>query len=312
MKSGAAIQTFLLSAIIALPVFMCARMAGAQTLPPPDSPGFIKSAEMVFLTFDQRTGSPFVRVDRGSANGIKRGSEFLVFIDGKLSGTFTADSVLNRACAGLLRNAPPVPSQSLPLTVDLVPQTLPGQSALVPRLSSIPGDIALPRGGGLTFPWRAEYDTGLNQAFRTVAGGPGAAPRTAPPPPPDTPAPPFLPPAVVLATSAPLPGEISAAPADIFRVRELDPDMAREIKSGFFVEPGDCIHVAPWPGEPSGRFIELGQDMTIVLPGPRFVSADRKSLLRIEKELRDIPPGNAGATVSPCVKSGQTMQPNPD
>jgi hypothetical protein len=88
--------------------------------------------------------------------------------------------------------------------------------------------------------------------------------------------------------------------------------MAREIKSGFFVEPGDCIHVAPWPGEPSGRFLELGPDMTIVLPGPRFVSADGKSLLRIEKELRDILPGKPGPAVSPCVKSGQAMQHYPD
>lgn len=279
----------------------------------------IKSAEMVFLTFDPRTGSPYVRVDRGRAHGMARGGEFLVFIDGKLFGTLVIDSVLTRACAGLLKDGPPLPTQNQPMAVDLVPQSIsaPGQSQLVPLIEPIgpAGGIALPRRGvrSISEPWRSEYDTGLNATFRAIAGSKGAVPRYAPPPPPGGRAPVITP--IAIPRDNPVPGEISAAPLDLFRVRELDPDMAREIKSGFFLEPGDCVHIMPWPGEQSGRFMVMDVEMTVELPGPRFVSAKGKSLARLEKELCDLWPAYQGLSqpvVSPCIKTGQSMQMNTD
>jgi len=278
----------------------------------PETAMLMKSVEMIFLTFDSRTGNPYVRINRGRSHGLATGDAFLVFRDGSPAGALTLDSVLAESCAGLLQGAPPLPSQNLPLAVDLVPQNhappAPGRGAMAGPGGVGAGGMQITHRGSrsLNEPWRPEYDSPMNAVFRAFAQT-GAAPIIAPPPSLDKFAPP--PESSLLASNQ------SSTPQTQYRVRELDPEFAREIKSGFFVEPGDCLHIAPWPGIPAGRFLVVDQAQTIELPGPRFVSTNGKSLSRLEKEIGGLMAQTGEQqqpAISPCIAIAPTQDSNPE
>ena len=284
-----------------------------QPFPDPQFPSLSQSATamesvtMQLLTIDARSGAPEVWLDRGRQHGLEADQTFTVSIEGETAGVLTLNSVLSASAAGRFnawnrQAADRVLQQGEPVT--LIPRAAPAATftcLAMPCGNTDP--IAIPRTRSAPFasPWNSDYDTGLNEAFRAIADA-GAPPAAELPPPPPTRSP-----AQVDATHllAPYP-EPDQAPEQ-FIIRPLDPDLAREIKSGYFIEPGDCLHIAPWPDHEQGHFTVIGREESLSVPGGYSYTTRGRTLTRLENELRTDPVlanEEQPVLVSPCTNTG--------
>ena len=259
--------------------------------------------EMHLLDHDAGAALPVVWFDLGQSQGVRPGDTYRVYHQGRFAGSLAVDTVLHVTSSGTLTPAPGYDGPLFDASFEFVnstPRAAPGLDHAF-RISD-PGATALslgairaPERGAdiMGSPWRNEYDADLDSVFRTFAAS-GNVPGKAPPAPPQPGGPVKPPEHEIVAVPPPQAG---------YRLRELDPDLAVEIKSGFIVEAGDCLHAAPWPDRADGYFIDIQADQTILVPGPFFVSTQGKSITRLEKELRDLPPFHGSrVTITPCAK----------
>ena len=260
------------------------------------------------LTYDARTGRPQVWIDRGREHGLGRGNAFLALMDGNPVGVLTLDTILSQAAAG---EFDPEPGFSMPgeeISVTLSPVSAASGDFMLAQAFQGPvqAGIALPRKHSNPFnaPWLAEYDSSLNATFRAIAES-GAAPEAAIPPPPV---------AGASQTAPILIPELNTAPSsNQYRIRALDPDMAADIKSSFFIEPGDCLHIAPWPGIDTGYFTVVDDDEAFLLPDDGMANTSGKTIARLEKELRNMTIFQAlqsPVQITPCVKTSKINNPD--
>lgn len=77
------------------------------------------------------------------------------------------------------------------------------------------------------------------------------------------------------------------APPFEYDVVAIDGDIATEVKSGYFIEEGDCVHISPWPESGTGRAVIIGKDLKVNYPGGPAILIKGKTLLSLEKSISD-------------------------
>ena len=88
-----------------------------------------------------------------------------------------------------------------------------------------------------------------------------------------------------------------------YEIVAIDPDIATEVKSGYFIEEGDCVHIAPWPDSDTGQAVIIGKEMKLNYPGGAMFLTKGKTLLSLEKAISDylVEKGTPSkVAVSPC------------
>ena len=72
-----------------------------------------------------------------------------------------------------------------------------------------------------------------------------------------------------------------------YEVVAIGADIAADVKSSYFVEEGDCVHIAPWPESDNGHAAIIGKEMKLNYPGGPMFTTKGKTLLSLEKAISD-------------------------
>jgi len=231
-------------------------------------------------------------LDRGKTDGVSPGSAFDVSAKGIPAGTLWIDEALQYTSAGRLVAIKGCPNLSSGVTLSLVfketARTLSLPLIAIPAGREIP---ALPGIGA------GESDNSLLMNFlawtdkkKTVR-----APAFAPVPPDSVIS------ELVTSPAAPAgPPKIEEKPEPAAETVSVDYD----IKSSYFVEEGDCLHISPWPGADSGRNVKIGASLEIEYPGGGKISVKDRSIAALEMDYEQFLSKRGIRTkpdISPCI-----------
>ena len=232
---------------------------------------------------------PCVLVPLGRERGIESGDVLMASKGDLHVGVIEIDTVFNETAAGVFHSAPTYSgplctggetraSEPAEFDLQLIKSSQTGPHATRGK----PPEIFVPRGPAPDNEAEpGEVDPSLRAHLVMWAEGDVTA----------LPAPAPAQPATTETTSAAPaqelpPKVITAAHAEgRFEVVHLDPLIADQIKSSFYVEPGDYLLVDPWPGRPRGRVVLIGKDETIAYPGDINVSTRGRTITMLEQEI---------------------------
>ena len=246
------------------------------------APGF--EAEMHLLGADMRDGRSMVWISLGKKQNAAKGDKFEIYDVGAHIGAIELDYVLYMTSSGKLILSPGRGIPAMDRMYTFIPQ--PGSAAAAAEMFVPDAAIFVPPPGGgrriTNNGWRPEWDKALNMNFRAWAEIPATLP-----PAPATPA------------------QTATSTLPDVTVDDMDPEMADDINSSFFIEPGDCVFVKPWSGLPDGGGLIVTEADTLIFPDGFTMDTEGKTLIALEKNLNDhLKTAKPGVTVKvqPCRK----------
>lgn len=282
--------------MLAAALLCLARIAGAQ------------SANVECCNDTPNAASACVWLNRGSGGGLSAGQFLPLFNGDRIAGLFEPELIVEGSSTGTITRAAGYAGPLCTLRdggnadqTNFRYEIRAGAASY----RSLP-EIVVPDGSEkamLSGDWRPEWDAELHNNLLGFAQQSSGRKTPFPLFPGNYAAPPPAIVASALADSAP---RISERPViaenDGVVAVKLDPKIADALKSSYYVEPGDCLHIAPWPGAPHGMVVRIDENQTIPYPGAAVETAG-KTVSRIERELtgflRAANPG-AHAAITPC------------
>lgn len=243
-----------------------------------------------------------VWLNRGSAGGLSAGGAVPLFNGDLLAGLFEPELIVEGSSTGTITRAADY-SGPLCTLKDGANADATHFRYEIFELYPVPADsvpdIIVPDGSekiALSAEWDAAWDAALHTSMLDFAAQPPRA---------RTPFP-LLPgsdssPSLAIVSSAVAARPVIPEDDEVVAVH-LDPAIADALKSSYYVESGDCLHIAPWPGAAQGMVVHIDDTLAIPYPGAA-INARGKTVSRIERELTNIlraADARARAVITPC------------